>query len=94
VRKNRSPPFRCPLLTAAFGWGCRRAAGLHRRLAKVERRSWLATAIRNTVVPASFVAALLGLSGLIMQAVYPDAVSVGGVVHHVLNSSRQQPDER
>lgn len=70
------------------------AAGLYRRLANVERRSWLTTAIRNTAVPAFFVAALLALSGSIMQAVYPDVVSVGGVVHHVLNSSRPQPSER
>lgn len=70
------------------------AAGLYRLLTRVERRSWLTTAIRNTVVPAALVAALLAVSGLIMQAVYPDTVSVGGVVHHVLKSSRQRPSDR
>ena len=56
------------------------AAGLYHRLMRTERRSWLTTAIRNTVVPACFVAALLALAGTIMQAVVPTAVSIGGVV--------------
>jgi hypothetical protein len=59
------------------------AAGLYRRLIRAERRSWLRTAVRSTVVPACFVAALLALAGTIMQGVYPDAVSIGVVVRHL-----------
>jgi len=70
------------------------AAGLYRRLAGIERRSWLSTAIRRTVIPAVLVAGLLAVAGSIMQHVYPDTVSVGGVAHRVLNSSRQTSRER
>ena len=59
------------------------AAGLYRRLARMERRSWLTTAIRSTIVPACFAAALLAAAGAFMQSVAPDAVSIGGVVRHV-----------
>lgn len=59
------------------------ATGLYRKLLRAERRSWLTTAIRSTVVPACFVAALLALAGTIMQGVYPDAVSIGRVVEHL-----------
>jgi hypothetical protein len=63
------------------------AAGLYRRLLRTERRSWLTTAIRTTIVPACFVAALLALAGTIMQAVYPDVMSIGGVVAHLESNS-------
>lgn len=59
------------------------AAGLYRRLARVERRHWLMTAIQNTVLPALAVAGLLAIAGHIMQSVYPDAVSIGGVARHI-----------
>jgi len=59
------------------------AAGLYRRLVRIERRSWLTTAIRSTMIPACFAAALLGAAGAFMQSVAPDAVSIGGVVRHV-----------
>jgi hypothetical protein len=59
------------------------AAGLYRRLARVERRAWLMTAVRNTIIPAGFVAVLLALAGVIMQGVYPDATSIGVVVRHL-----------
>lgn len=59
------------------------AAGLYRRLIRTEPQSWLRTAVRKTVVPALFVAGLLALAGTIMQGVYPDAASIGVVVHHL-----------
>ena len=59
------------------------AAGLYRRLVRTERRSWLTTAVRSTVVPACVAAALLGAAGAFMQSVAPDAVSIGGVVRHM-----------
>lgn len=59
------------------------ATGLYRTLLRAEPRSWLATAVRSTAIPACFVAALLALAGAIMQGVYPDAASVGTVVRHL-----------
>ena len=59
------------------------AAGLYRRLSTVDRRAWLATAVRRTIVPAAAVATLLAVSGLIMQSAYPNAVSIGRVVDEV-----------
>jgi hypothetical protein len=63
------------------------AAGLYHKLLHAERRSWLLTAVRNTAIPACFVAALLALAGTIMQDAYPDAASVGAVLRH-LNEPR------
>jgi hypothetical protein len=60
------------------------AAGLYRRLAGIERRRWLVTAIRRTIIPACIVAMLLGVAGTAMQLAYPDAVSIGGVTRHLL----------
>ena len=59
------------------------AAGLYKRLMQKERRYWLATAIRSTVLPACFVAALLAFAGNIMHSVYPDATSIGMVAKHL-----------
>ncbi|MGH7655064.1 MAG: hypothetical protein ACREN6_10415 [Gemmatimonadaceae bacterium] len=70
------------------------AAGLYRRLAKGERRTWLATAVRKTAIPAAAVASLLALSGLIVQSVYPDAVSVGRVVDHIRTAHSKQSNKR
>jgi hypothetical protein len=66
------------------------AAGLYRRLARVERRSWFATALRRTAVPAAAIAVLLAVGGHIMQTIYPDAVSIGGVAHHLRSSVAQR----
>jgi hypothetical protein len=49
----------------------------------VERRRWLVTAIRGTILPACIVAMLLGAAGTVMQLAYPDAVSIGAVVRHL-----------
>jgi hypothetical protein len=59
------------------------AVGLYHRLLRAGRRSWPTTAVRSTIIPACFVAALLALAGTIMQAVVPTAVSIGGVVSHL-----------
>jgi hypothetical protein len=86
--------YTAPALFAELLLDAGLAAGLYRRLTRIERRSWLVTAVRNTLVPACFVAGLLGIAGGIMQAVYPDTVSIGGVAHQVLNPSRKQPNGR
>jgi hypothetical protein len=65
------------------------AAGLYRKLIRTEPQSWLRTAVRRTVAPALFVAGLLALAGTIMQRVYPDAASIGVVVHHLQETKRR-----
>ena len=68
------------------------AAGLYRRLVRAERRSWLTTAVRSTIIPACFTAALLAAAGAVMQRVAPDAVSIGGVVRQMQwNATRNGP---
>lgn len=67
------------------------AAGLYRRLGSMPRRSWLQTAIRGTVIPAMIVLALVTFAGVVMQAVYPDAVSIGRVFDHMKKSDHSTP---
>ena len=66
------------LLDAAF------AAGLYRRLRRADRRHWMQTALRRTIIPAAFVAAMLAAAGAIMQAVYPEATSIGRVWERIV----------
>ena len=55
-------------------------AALYKKLLREDRRSWLATAVRRTIVPAGFVAILLAVAGAIMQQAYPTATSIGMVI--------------
>lgn len=55
------------------------AAGLYRRLRGIESRNWMVSAVRRTAVPALASAALLSGAGALMQAVYPEAASIGKV---------------
>ena len=64
------------LLDAGLG------AGMYRRLSRIERRRWLFTAVRATLIPACIVALLLGAAGALMQTAYPDAASIGPVIRH------------
>ena len=54
-------------------------AALYRRLSHIERRHWLATAIRRTWMPAFSAAVVLALAGALMQALVPEARSIGKV---------------
>ena len=62
---------------------------MYRRLASVKRRSWLATALRRTVVPAVAMALLLAIGGRIMQTVYPDAVRLAA--SSITSARRSRP---
>lgn len=58
------------------------AAGLYRRLRRVERRYWLSTAVRRTVLPFAVVTCLYVLAGWGMQSYAPEAKSAGEVWRH------------
>jgi hypothetical protein len=71
-----------PVLFAELLLDAGLAAGLYRRLSRIERRRWLFTAVRATLIPACIVALLLGAAGTLMQIRYPDAASIGPVIRH------------
>jgi hypothetical protein len=54
-------------------------AALYKRLSHIERRHWLATAIRRTWMPALSAAVVLALAGALMQGLIPEARSIGQV---------------
>lgn len=72
-----------PVLFAELLLDVALAAGLYRRLQGVDRRHWLSSAVRQTAIPAIIVAVLLTGAGAVMQAVYPDATSIGRVWERV-----------
>lgn len=53
---------------------------LYRRLRRADTGDWLGAAVRSTVIPFAIVAVLLSVLGLAMQAVVPDADSIGDVI--------------
>jgi hypothetical protein len=66
------------------------AAGLYRRVRAIEGTHWLRSAIRRTLAPALFVAAVVAMAGMVAQAAYPDAVSIGRVIER----ATAEPTER
>lgn len=52
-------------------------AALYKRLSHIERRHWLATAIRRTWMPALSAAVVLALAGALMQGLLPETKSIG-----------------
>jgi len=75
--------YLAPFLFAELLLDAGLAAGLYKRLMREERRSWLVTAVRNTMIPACLVAGALALAGAVMQSIYPDATSIGIVAKHL-----------
>jgi len=59
------------------------AAGLYRRLRRIETRHWLETAVRRTLWPFVLTALLLAAVGYGMAIYVPGADSIGDVLHHV-----------
>jgi len=70
------------------------ATGLYHGLRRSAGRPWTETALRHTFFPVCLVAMLLAFAGLVTQAVYPDASSIGVAVHHMLASSHHQVNGR
>ena len=67
-------------------------AALYRRLNRAARENWLGTAVRNTVGHAIAAAILLALAGWALQAMVPEAPSIGPavrIIRHELHSSQK-----
>lgn len=61
-------------------------AGLYKRVKGIERRHWLRTAVRRTLLPALLVALFLATAGYALHRAVPDAHTMGDVWHHVMGS--------
>ena len=59
------------------------SASLYRRLRGIERRHWVATALRRTALPFVLTALLLATAGWGLQTAVPGARSVGDALGHV-----------
>jgi hypothetical protein len=75
--------FLAPVLFSELLLDVGLSAGLYQLLMREERRSWLTTAVRNTLIPAFIVAGSLAVAGAFMHMAYPDASSIGVVVKHL-----------
>jgi hypothetical protein len=75
--------FLAPVLFSELLLDAGLSAGLYQLLMREERRSWLTTAVRNTLIPAFIVAGSLAVAGAFMHMAYPDASSIGVVVKHL-----------
>lgn len=53
--------------------------GLYHRFEKIERKHWLQTAVRKTLLPALLCALFFGVAGGALQAFAPEAKSIGDV---------------
>ncbi len=53
--------------------------GLHKRVKNIERKHWLQTAVRQTLLPAILCAIFFAVAGGLLQAAIPDANSIGEV---------------
>jgi hypothetical protein len=58
------------------------AAGLYRRLRGVRGEYWLRTAMRRTAGPFLAVAVVFAVAGAVMQALAPEARSLGEVIRY------------
>lgn len=73
--------YSAPLLFAELVVDGMLAASLYKRLRRIERRHWLETAVRRTLLPFALTAVLAAAAGFAMTLYAPNAVSIGGVWH-------------
>ncbi len=73
--------YAAPALLAELLFDAVLAAGLYRRLRRSEARHWLDTAVRRTFVPFVLMLAGLVAFGLGVRHWYPDAHSIGELLH-------------
>jgi len=59
--------------------------GIYRRVRKLERKLWLTTAIKKTILPAIIIALCFGIAGFAMQQSAPEARSIGDFLINVLD---------
>ncbi|MDQ7744829.1 hypothetical protein [Hydrogenophaga pseudoflava] len=62
------------------------SASLYRRLRGIERRHWVATALRRTLLPFTLTAVFLAAVGWGLQTAAPGARSLGEALHHATAS--------
>ena len=53
------------------------AAGIYQRVKKIDRRYWLKTAVKKTILPVLVIAVCFSIAGYGMQDVAPEARSIG-----------------
>jgi ABC-type enterochelin transport system permease subunit len=58
-------------------------AALYKRMKQLDRRWWLTGALGRTAMPVILTAVSLAICGAVMQAVAPEAKSIGGFMEHV-----------
>jgi len=73
--------YSAPLLFAELLVDGVLAASLYKRLRRIERRHWLQSAVRRTLLPFALTAVFAAASGFAMALYAPGAVSIGGVFH-------------
>ena len=59
--------------------------GIYGRVKNLERRYWLTTAVRKTILPALIIAVSFGVAGFAMQQAVPEANSVGEFLRGLVN---------
>ena len=60
-------------------------AALYQRMRRLDRRSWLQSAVRHTLVPTLWTALLLFGFGVLFHILAPEAKSIRGVWHHFVH---------
>jgi hypothetical protein len=75
--------YAAPVLLGELLLDAALVSGLYNRLRKLEPRSWLSTAVRRTWAPVTAVAFLVAAGGFVMQAMVPEADSIGDVLRAV-----------
>ena len=80
-----------PVLLAELLLDAGLATGLYGRLARDgslgESRTWIGTAVRNTIVPACLAAVVLALGGLLLQELAPGTASIGPAAARLLSDA-------
>ena len=59
------------------------AAGLYRRVRRIEHRHWLRAALRRTIVPAALALVFFSVAGYLLQWAIPNAHTIGEVWSHL-----------
>ncbi len=76
-----------PVLLAEVALDAALFTAVYRRLHERDASHWAATTLRRTAVPALVLVVFVGVAGLTLQALAPDAQSIGGVID-ALRSAR------
>jgi hypothetical protein len=53
--------------------------GLYKRIERIDRNHWLQTAVRKTLIPVLLCLLFSGIAGWALQAIAPEAKSIGEV---------------